>query len=454
MEVNESHTGKNIAAWMKKSLKKWDVDKKVFLVLRDSGANVKKGIELAGFDSVGCVLHILHNAVRAALNETMFEDLKELVEGVSEICSAYARSQQKKAALYAAQESSKRPRLLPITWCPTRWNTVCDMLERFIVLKPDLVNLVDFIDDDWAQATRLAKVLMSLKVVTMELSEKDATLGDAYIHCLCALTVLKKEEGDLRDFRWYLYHYIEGRLKETFSMNNTKVALACVLDPRCKHLMGTEEQRMTLLMDAVGRYDAQGPAAPPAAQPAAPPAAQPAAPPAAQPAAPPAEPTTGLLDASQAHDDAWSTLAPVAPRRVLRGAVEQIEAYLSEAVQPKGVDVLTYWKGNASVYPCLIPAALAVLSAPPSSVESERVFSQMKFDYNPLRNRLSGTKAGTLARIHSLTHYFGYEAAREMFSRPLQDVVALGGQGTLVDIDDDADEDGPAPAFALAALDE
>ena len=41
-----------------------------------------------------------------------------------------------------------------------------------------------------------------------------------------------------------------------------------------------------------------------------------------------------------------------------------------------------------------------------------------------------------------------------MFSSPLQDVVALGGQATLVDIDDDAGEDGPAPAFALAALDE
>ena len=102
------------------------------------------------------------------------------------------------------------------------------------------------------------------------------------------------------------------------------------------------------------------------------------------------------------------------------------------------------------MYPCLIPAALAVLSAPPSSVESERVFSQMKFDYryNPLRNRLSGTKAGTLARIHSLTHYFGYEAAREMFSGPLQDVVALGGQGTLVDTTTLM----RAPAFALAAL--
>ena len=56
-------------------------------------------------------------------------------------------------------------------------------------------------------------------------------------------------------------------------------------------------------------------------------------------------------------------------------ATSQVEIYLGEPVIGRGEDQLKYWRENKGRFPSLAPLAQAYLSAPCTSVESERLFS-------------------------------------------------------------------------------
>jgi len=111
-----------------------------------------------------------------------------------------------------------------------------------------------------------------------------------------------------------------------------------------------------------------------------------------------------------------------------------VKKYLEEPPAALNCNPVVWWKENGHKFPRRARLARMALSAPPSSIDSERVFSQMKLDYSPLRNRLSGTKAGTLARVQSLMRHFGYENARQLLTEPVRNVIDVGGD---YDFDDD-----------------
>ncbi|KAK0147774.1 Zinc finger BED domain-containing protein 4 [Merluccius polli] len=61
---------------------------------------------------------------------------------------------------------------------------------------------------------------------------------------------------------------------------------------------------------------------------------------------------------------------------------------------------LEWWKQNASRFHLLAPLARKFLCPPPSSVPSERVFSEVSQIYEKKRNRLMGENAERLCFLH------------------------------------------------------
>lgn len=74
----------------------------------------------------------------------------------------------------------------------------------------------------------------------------------------------------------------------------------------------------------------------------------------------------------------------------------QVHCYLSEATIPRSAPALAYWKSNKTRFPALAEAARAYLSAPCTSVDSERLFSFASNILTEKRNRLSSQNAEML----------------------------------------------------------
>lgn len=68
---------------------------------------------------------------------------------------------------------------------------------------------------------------------------------------------------------------------------------------------------------------------------------------------------------------------------------KEIEMFSSAAVEPRTTDPLIWWRNNRCSYPELQQIATKMLCSPPSSVESERLFSIGGNVYTPHRNRLT-----------------------------------------------------------------
>lgn len=67
----------------------------------------------------------------------------------------------------------------------------------------------------------------------------------------------------------------------------------------------------------------------------------------------------------------------------------EMEKYMAMDRLPKDGDPLAWWKTNGHSLPALSNMASKYLSSPPSSIESERLFSIGENIYSPHRNRLS-----------------------------------------------------------------
>ncbi|KAJ8346826.1 hypothetical protein SKAU_G00282270 [Synaphobranchus kaupii] len=74
----------------------------------------------------------------------------------------------------------------------------------------------------------------------------------------------------------------------------------------------------------------------------------------------------------------------------------QVHAYLGEATIPRNASPLEYWKSNQARFPALARVARKYLSAPSTSVDSERLFSAVAHVIDEKRNRINCEKAEML----------------------------------------------------------
>ena len=86
----------------------------------------------------------------------------------------------------------------------------------------------------------------------------------------------------------------------------------------------------------------------------------------------------------------------------------EVASYLMEKAEPFQ-DPLIWWKANAYRFPILSKLARELLSAPPSSVESERLFSIGGNIYTSKRNRLTPEHGEMLMFLNFNLRAFNYQ---------------------------------------------
>ena len=68
--------------------------------------------------------------------------------------------------------------------------------------------------------------------------------------------------------------------------------------------------------------------------------------------------------------------------------MSEVERFLSLPREPQNSDPIKWWESHKDEFKLLVPMALKYLCTPPSSVDSERIFSSAKQVYTDNRNRL------------------------------------------------------------------
>ncbi len=81
---------------------------------------------------------------------------------------------------------------------------------------------------------------------------------------------------------------------------------------------------------------------------------------------------------------------------ITTSALLQIQTYMTEQIIPRSENPFHYWAVNKLRFPALAATASAFLSAPCTSVESERLFSTASNILDERRNRLKAERAEML----------------------------------------------------------
>ncbi len=113
-------------------------------------------------------------------------------------------------------------------------------------------------------------------------------------------------------------------------------------------------------------------------------------------AKPEAPPSSSL---QQMHDEIIKNTSHSDAYNESDSAAAEINLYLSEPVISRSSDPLDFWERNKGRFPALAEVARVYLSAPSTSVDSERLFSTAAHILDEKRNRLSSQNAEKLIFI-------------------------------------------------------
>ncbi|KAL0879444.1 hypothetical protein ABMA27_003195 [Loxostege sticticalis] len=353
------HTGENIMQKLEGILSTWEIPKeKVKCVVRDAGANMKKGVSLLNVDHIDCTSHKLQNVLKEGLKaqETVMAAImkcKKIAAHFHHSTSAQDELFQEAVCLYASTTNNKIPQLTS---------------EEWIILKK-LVGLIQPFEDVTKELSSanvsVSSVIPLIATLQKILDEHDST--DEHI----AETIIT-----LRD---------ELNRKFGFLENETLFVTATFIDPRYKIKFFKSNlitDRVTQhILDLLGDSEASAPSCSHNAKRA---RLNETDPDPTHKGVSFRETMESLMDDTSDSEDDIPLATHQNPVHLL------IRKTLTEYLAEKR------WKVNQEKYGLICPIARHFLVTPPTSVPSERVFSGAGLIYTPHRSRLEGEKASKL----------------------------------------------------------
>ena len=165
-------------------------------MVTDCGSDVQKVAQDADIFNFPCLCHIINLIVKRLLIEN-FDDFADEDDFEFITDSRYrlnysdiilkVRSTVKDILskptlcdrLKAAQNIQGNTPLKLVAENATRWNSLFDMLERFVSLRNSVELIVDLHDFDWAKVSELINLLKPLKECTMDLQDSKANVKTA-----------------------------------------------------------------------------------------------------------------------------------------------------------------------------------------------------------------------------------------------------------------------------------
>ena len=384
-----SHTGEAMHLEFNKMLSDWDLQKEqVHVVLRDNASNAKAAFNLAGVDHQGCFVHTIQLVVHDAIKEQ--RSVNDMLSISRRIAGKFSHSQLANSNLQKIQKSQGLPEHHIIQDVPTRWNSTFYMLERIVSQKLALVEFASTYECDsmtanqWKLAQTVLETLRPFEVLTREASAKTATQAMVIPSVRMMQRVLQRLEcKGIQTIRDSLLESLEKRFSNVEDIQLQ--AVATFLDPRYKSKFfvkaETEYKVKEWLHDAHAEHHGD----------------------------PEPEP---LNEENEENMDDEEVEEAGSADSVSLGAMyddflvesgsdtastptlsQEIQSYASDVLLKRNQDPLAWWKLNEGRFRKLAKLARRFLSAPASSVPSERLFSEAGGMYTAKRNRLAPQKA-------------------------------------------------------------
>ncbi|XP_073726190.1 zinc finger BED domain-containing protein 4-like [Misgurnus anguillicaudatus] len=398
--MHGSHTGEYISEVFLSLLRHWDIDtERVVLVLRDSGANMIKGIRLTEVPDLSCSAHTLQLVVNDAINSQ--RAVMDIVAKLRSSATHFNHSILAKQRLKEIKKELDLPQHRIIQSVPTRWNSTLHMLESMLEQKRALTvyagehgKISILTADQWTLVGNLIDTLKPLEQVTLEMSKSDSSIS-CIIPSITVLKMLLEVEGakarGIKTLRDTMLDSLKARFQN--AEKNKCLVLATLLDPRYRgHALapGTLSTAKdwikgehAILSEAEKQKKASS-----------------------EDQAP--DPKRIRVEEEEEEDASTSNLLGAhGPTSENTDDEEehlfsqQLDQYLREPLIDRQTgQPLAWWKQNSSRLHLLEPLARKFLCPPPSSVPSERVFSEVSQIYEKKRNRLTGENAECLCFLH------------------------------------------------------
>ncbi|CAD7093955.1 unnamed protein product [Hermetia illucens] len=244
-ELEERHTGENLAQKLKEICTKWNIkDDVVIAVVTDGGSNMIKAVELA-FDKkrhTYCFAHLLNLLAQKSIES--LPQLNSLLEQVKTIVSWFRSSVIGSDELRKRTVNSTEKTLIQLV--STRWNSTYYMMERFLALREIVSSIINF--NTTAPPMITAKDVEFLQDFVLlfkpiEVATKEAC-GEKFVTSSMIIPIVRllrkkiSEASITTDLAKSLKNNIFAEWNKRFLNieHNQLFATATILDPRFKNL--------------------------------------------------------------------------------------------------------------------------------------------------------------------------------------------------------------------------
>ncbi|XP_023212487.1 zinc finger BED domain-containing protein 4-like [Centruroides sculpturatus] len=401
-----SHTATRISEQINIVLEQYKLTSdKIFLVLRDSAANMVAGIRNCNLEALSCFIHTL----QLTLNECIFsqQDVKTIITVNRNIVTHFNHSAVAVSKLEDLQEKLGLQKHKLIQDVPTRWNSTYYMLQRNLEQQKALVTYA--IDNkiptlspyQWSLIEKIVLLLKPFEEITMEASKRETT-SSSIIPTIKTLKLFLSKAKSSSSFSGIntTIEKLENSIKKRFSayIENKSLCLSSLLDTRFKIKFQKEdmvEEIKRWAIDSLEDVDNSK----------------------SQEKLNFEVSTSGddedggeSLSFSNLFDELASGKRKNEEEHVFKKKEkakemnkrfdQELETYLHLPLKQRHSDPFLWWRSSKELFPNLSELAMKYLSAPASSIESERIFSTGGNIYEPARNRLCPENGEILMFLH------------------------------------------------------
>lgn len=397
MVLDEDHTGAVLADKLLELAREYHIEKKIHMAIRDNAANMGAATRIANFTALGCVAHTLQLVIHDALFKQVI--VKNIITKCRKIVGHFKKSEQASRYLNRFQETCSLPKHTLVQDVETRWNSTYLMLERLSEQR-SAINLY-MVErggietptvDEWEIIKNLVVVLKSFYQATLDISADSASIS-----LIIPLVAMLNQKLHIRDETTpmaiiNMKQQLSESLNRRFSyvQNFLQLSIATMLDPRfkTKYLTTDDSEKCKIeICNFLRQYHAHDTPTRPQT-----PRSDPVMASASSCGKNAEDILEGRENLWESHDDIQSDICvemdPFSPFE------NQLISYLKEPLVLRNADIFVYW--NSSPYTFLKPAADKYLSAPPTSVASEQLFSAAGQLYADRRSNLQGENAEKL----------------------------------------------------------
>ena len=374
-----SHTGDAIADQINQMLIDWQIEKsKVHLFVSDNAANAKSGLSKAEVPAAWCFAHTLQLVVGDAIFSQ--RAVTDMLAVSRRIVGHFKHSSLAVSQLREIQRANNLPENNLLQDVPTRWNSKFYLLQRLLQQKRAIVqfasdysSIPQLTANQWNLAEKLVAILSPFEAATKECSKKAETIGMVIPRVLMLLRKLDNLSvstavSGLGTMIGELKASMETRFAAIESDQN--MVLATILDPRYKDAFFQKEstkENIEEWISADGCDDVVDA---------------------------PAEQVQLMIDEDDKSDDEFAAIlseretgGTARPFAAPSTIIQEYSLYRNAELRAeKKSDPLEWWKVHAVKYPKLAKLARKYLSSPPTSVQSERLFSEAEAIYSVRRS--------------------------------------------------------------------